>query len=100
MSIQASGIEALVCQDIATRQKMGIAKYGTTVQDNPASAKEWIRHAYEEALDLAIYLKRLMSAMEAEPIQHKSASRCSACGRRHEHMIGEPPQCPGCYADW
>lgn len=52
-----SGIEKEVCDDIATRQKLGIAKYGTTVAENPLELKEWLQHAYEETLDKAIYLK-------------------------------------------
>lgn len=55
-----AGIEALVCQDISTRQQAGVAKYGTTVAQNPAPLSEWHQHAYEEALDFAIYLRRAM----------------------------------------
>lgn len=39
---------------------MGLAKYGTTVADNPLSHEQWLRHAYEEALDLAVYLRRAL----------------------------------------
>jgi hypothetical protein len=60
-SKMVSGIEALVCADIAKRQQVGIAKYGTTVAENPLTHTEWLQHAYEEALDLAIYLKRAMT---------------------------------------
>ena len=59
--VSATGIEAEVCADIADRQRRGIAKYGVTVEDNPLSEEDWTRHAYEEALDLAIYLKRIMT---------------------------------------
>ena len=62
----ATGIEALVCQDIATRQRQGIAKYGKTVAGNPLPLSDWLRHAYEEALDLAIYLRRAMREIEQE----------------------------------
>lgn len=55
-----TGTEADVCADIAARQRRGVSKYGTTVRENNLTRKEWIRHAYEEALDLAVYLKRLM----------------------------------------
>ena len=53
-----TGIEALVCADIAERQARGIAKYGMTVAENPLDLQEWLVHAYQEALDTAIYLKR------------------------------------------
>ena len=57
---EATGIEAEVCADIATRQRSGIRKYGVTVEGNPLKHEQWLQHAYEEALDLAIYLKRSM----------------------------------------
>jgi len=62
--IKATGTEALVCDDIAARQKMGTAKYGTTVCANPLELKQWLQHAYEEALDQAIYLKRAIQELE------------------------------------
>ena len=58
-----TGIEAIVCADIAERQRTGIAKYGTTVADNPLTAKQWARHAYEECLDQAVYLRRLIDEL-------------------------------------
>lgn len=64
----AQGTEAAVCLDIAQRQKLGINKYGTSVAENPLELRAWLQHAYEEALDQAIYLKRsieLMDEMEA-----------------------------------
>lgn len=59
-----TGIEKMVAEDIAKRQQLGIAKYGTTVIDNPLTRLQWTRHAYEEALDLAIYLRRLIHEIE------------------------------------
>lgn len=52
--------ESLVCVDIRYRQQLGIRKYGTTLADNPLTEDQWIEHAYHEALDLALYLRRLM----------------------------------------
>ena len=68
-----TGIESRVCLDIATRQAVGIRKYGTTLEGNPAGRVERIRHAYQEALDLALYLKWELekSEQEAEPIASK-----------------------------
>lgn len=59
-----TGTEAAVCDDIARRQALGIAKYGTTVADNPLSLREWLQHAYEETLDKAIYLKRAIEEID------------------------------------
>lgn len=61
-----SGTEERVCQDIAKRQRLGMSKYGTTVEQNLTSRRETLQHAYEEALDLAIYLKRSIELFDAE----------------------------------
>lgn len=58
---EATGIEALVCADIAKRQRVGMNKYGTTVADNPLELRQWLNHAYEECLDMAVYLKKVMT---------------------------------------
>ena len=61
-----TGTELKVIVDIADRQKMGIKKYGTTVEGNDLTETEWLNHAYEEALDLAVYLKRLITMRDNE----------------------------------
>lgn len=43
---------------------MGIAKYGTTVSENPLELRQWVQNAYEESLDLAIYLRRIMEKLD------------------------------------
>jgi hypothetical protein len=48
-----------VCKDLQSRSELGIKKYGTTLDRTDLSHKDWIQHAYEEALDFALYLKRL-----------------------------------------
>lgn len=60
----AHGTEQLVCQDIAKRQQLGMAKYGVSVSDNPLELRQWVQHAYEEALDMAVYLRRIMQDMD------------------------------------
>jgi hypothetical protein len=49
-----------VITDLIAREKMGRIKYGVIVDKANLSEQEWLNHAYEEALDFAIYLKRLM----------------------------------------
>ena len=56
-----TGVEAEVCADITARQALGVIKYGQTVAENPLTHEQWLQHAYEEALDLAVYLKRAMT---------------------------------------
>lgn len=59
-----SGTELDVVLDIAKRQQVGIAKYGTTVEDNPLTLRQWLQHAYEECLDQAVYLRRAINEIE------------------------------------
>lgn len=63
--MNATGTEAQVIADITRRQQFGIGKYKTTVADNPLSLKEWLNHAYLEALDQAIYLRRAIAEIES-----------------------------------
>lgn len=60
----ATGTEARVIAMIAERQKMGIQKYGTTVSENPLSLREWLHHALEESLDMAVYLMRTIEELD------------------------------------
>lgn len=64
--MKAAGIEALVCEEIALRQHLGISKYGTTVADNNLSLREWLQHALEESLDQAIYLRRAIAEIDKQ----------------------------------
>ena len=73
------GIEASVCIEIARRQEMGIAKYGTTVADNPLSLRQWLVHAFEEALDQAIYLKRAIAEIDAQDVPYIGPDRRACC---------------------
>ena len=61
-----TGTEARVCADIAARQAIGVRKYGTTVADNPLTHRQWLQHAYEETLDLAIYIRRSIEQIDRE----------------------------------
>lgn len=63
----ATGTEARVCADIAMRQAKGVAKYGVTVESNPLPLRQWLRQAYEETLDKAIYLRRAIEEMDKAP---------------------------------
>lgn len=47
-----------VKQDLESRELRGLDKYGTTVDRDDLNELDWLQHAYEEALDLAVYLKR------------------------------------------
>ena len=58
-----------VIKDIASRAEIGLAKYNMTMDREDLTASDWVQNAYEECLDMALYLKRLkkdMLAMEEE----------------------------------
>jgi hypothetical protein len=47
-------------KDLYKREIRGLREYGTTMDRTDLSKDEWLQHAYEEALDLALYLKKLL----------------------------------------
>jgi hypothetical protein len=47
-------------KDLQEREAKGLKEYGTTLDRTDLTKDEWLQHAYEEALDLALYLKKLM----------------------------------------
>lgn len=64
MAIEIPDTERLVAGDILLRQELGLKKYGVSVANNPLTQRQWAQHAYEEALDLAVYLKRLIQEFD------------------------------------
>lgn len=62
--MNATGTEARVVAMIAERQRLGIAKYGTTVEDNPLSLRDWLQHQLEELLDAAVYCQRAIEEID------------------------------------
>jgi hypothetical protein len=55
-----------VCNDLQERSKVGIRKYGVTLDRSDLPLRDWLQHAYEETLDTANYLKK--SIMELDKI--------------------------------
>lgn len=45
-------------EDLIASDKKGYEEYGVTVDRKDYTQKDWLRHAYEEVLDTAKYLKR------------------------------------------
>ena len=66
MEIEVTGIEALICQEISRRQKLGIKKYGVTVDKSQLTHRQWLQHGLEEALDLAVYLRKAIAVLDAQ----------------------------------
>jgi hypothetical protein len=53
-------VYAQVMLDLRAREKMGIEKYGVSVDKAKLDTLQWMQHAYEESLDHAIYMKKLI----------------------------------------
>lgn len=53
-----------VREDLLSRSRLGIAKYGVTLDRTDLSLRDWLQHAYEETLDQANYLKRAIIELE------------------------------------
>ena len=48
-----------VTEKMLERARVGLNKYGVTTERTDLSLLEWVTHAQEEAMDLAIYLERI-----------------------------------------
>lgn len=50
----------MVAFKLRTRAVFGLTKYGVTTERGDLTRKQWLQHAQEEAMDLAVYLERLI----------------------------------------
>ena len=48
------------------RARTGLNKYGVTTERTDLTLLEWVTHAQEEAMDLAIYLERIKQELEID----------------------------------
>tara|TARA_S200002703_G_scaffold158169_1_gene167835 strand:- start:1975 stop:2187 length:213 start_codon:yes stop_codon:yes gene_type:complete len=64
-----SKIEYRVCTKITQRAHIGKEKYGTTMERKNLTKLQWLKHAQEEAMDLAVYLEKLIQEEEKNDIQ-------------------------------
>ena len=58
--METSTIVSLVQADLFDRESRGLQKYNTTVDRTDLTEVDWLQHAYEEALDMAVYLKKII----------------------------------------
>ena len=61
-----SSIEKKLCIKILDRAAVGKEKYKTTMDRNDLTELEWLIHAQEEAMDLAVYLEKLIQIKKNE----------------------------------
>jgi hypothetical protein len=56
-------VQDAVMADIEARKQVGIQRYGTVLQ--PHNGRDALRDAYEESIDLALYLKQALIERES-----------------------------------
>ena len=61
-----STILQIVIAELKVREERGLNKYGTTMDRKDLTTKQWLQHAYEEALDLSLYLKKLIEVSKSK----------------------------------
>ena len=61
-----SKIEEKVVEKILSRAEFGKNKYNTTMERTDLSLRQWIIHAQEESMDLAVYLQKLLDLLPVE----------------------------------
>ena len=71
----AEDIQSQVIRDIEVRREVGISRYGTALQ--PFNGRDTLQDAYEEAMDLTVYLKSLLVMKDAlrEQLVHSVAAK-------------------------
>ena len=50
-----------VVDKFSTRSRVGIQKYGTTLDENKATLVEWLNHLQEELMDATLYIQKMKS---------------------------------------
>ena len=55
-----SAVADAVCGKIQGRASVGLNKYGTTMEREDFSKLDWLVYAQEEAMDLVVYLEKLI----------------------------------------
>ena len=62
-------IVASVIQQFAERSALGEQKYGTDLDRTDLNMIDWLQHAKEEAMDLALYLEKMIQTLKEESKQ-------------------------------
>ena len=59
MELTKDKVVLSVMNDLNERSKVGIEKYGVTLERGDIDLKGWITHMREELMDAILYLKRI-----------------------------------------
>ena len=94
MSIIAKQVWPMVVKDMLERNEEGAKKYNRYLQtDCPDNL---LQHAYEEALDLAVYLKTEIEKQKAQSREALEIEKVNNELKRLQQMDGHNCNLPGC----
>lgn len=85
-----SKIEDAVVAKLQKRAEAGLAKYGTTMERTDLTYLDWLKHAQEEAMDLAVYLERLIQ--DAEKLQESVTEFMHKHPQRARRSLWDRPE--------
>lgn len=63
-AMKSVDVWCLVMDDMRHRQRIGLHRYGKPVI--ASGSEDWLQHAYEEALDLTVYLRAEIERRKAK----------------------------------
>jgi len=61
-----------VRSEMLMRSAKGFNKYGKTLSENKLSLRDWLQHAKEESMDLALYLQRAIDEIDGSESKQDS----------------------------
>lgn len=82
-----SSIEKKVCDKIIKRSKLGKIKYGTNMDRKDLTKLQWLKHAQEEAMDLAVYLEKIIQELENTPFRYEWNITTQDNGEHNRKML-------------
>ena len=78
-----------VTTDLQQRAEFGLKKYGVTLDRQDLTETQWLQHAYEEALDLAQYLKKEITTLNTVQDLVKQYPNDAELGAKIREMYGQ-----------
>lgn len=83
-SNEERGIVGII-EEFETRKEFGLKKYGTLLQAN--NGRDPFRDALDEALDLIVYIKQILTEQVEKPLELEEAKRASAMDRMYRDAL-------------
>ncbi len=82
-------IQSMVRDDLRERERLGIERYGTELY--PHNGRDALQDAYEEALDLALYLRQAIEERKPSLIGPQGAHGATVGNRTDQDTVALGP---------